>query len=104
MNTNPQQGEPQPKESEGGRHAHRTSPLTWQQLSVGLAIVGAVAGAVLYLESRFNGVTKAVGENTERLAIVETEMKALRRDMVRVAADIGRIEKNTNPTTVGMLD
>ena len=104
MNTNPQQGEPQPKEGEGGKSTHWTSSVTWQQLSVGLAVVAAVVGAVLYLESRFNGVTRAVGENTERLAIVETEVKALRRDMGRVEADIGRIEKNTNPTTVGMLD
>lgn len=97
-------GEPAPRPSEGGRPVHRYG-VSWKQAGAGAIVVaGAVWGAFSYLDGKFSEVTEAVNRNTERLAIVETEVKGLRRDMGRVEGDIRRIEKNTKPVTTGLLE
>ena len=90
MNTSLQQ-----MEAEGGRASSRSGPVTRQQRSIGLTLVVVAVSAELYVESKFDNLVRGIGENTERLAVVGNEVKALRRD-------ISQLDNNASPSTSGI--
>jgi len=96
MNSAPQQGEPRPKQAEGGKDTHKSSPITLNQVLSVLAILAMILSAWLYLEAKFDTLTEAVHDNALKLAVVRNKVE-------NIEGDIQRLEKS-NPGTVGMID
>ena len=96
MNGTPQQGEPLPKEAEGGKDTHHSSPVTLRQVLSVLAILGAILAAWAYLETKFDTLTDAVHENALKLAVVGNKVE-------NIEGDIQRLEKG-NLGALGMMD
>jgi len=92
----PRQGEPRPRQAEGGKDTHKSSPITLRQIVSVLMILGMIMGAWVYLESKFDTLTEAVHDNALKLAI-------LRNKVENIEDDIQRLEKII-PGALGMMD
>ena len=91
------QGEPSPKEAEGGKGTHHSSPITLRQVLSVPVIIGATLAAWAYLETKFDTLADAVHKNAVKLAVLENKVE-------NIEGGIRRIEKHIVPGSIGMMD
>lgn len=75
---------PPSPESPGGTPEARKGLVTGRDVAIGVGAVVLVSSAAVYLDERLSQIQEAVHENARGLAVVQTEIKALRRDIERV--------------------
>ena len=75
---------PPSPEGPGGTSETRKGLVTGRDVTIGLGAVVLVLSVAGYLDGRLNEIQTIVHENARDLAVVQTEIKALRRDIERV--------------------
>ena len=66
--------------------------ITGRDVAIGLGAIVLVGGFVVYLDGRLSEIQSAVHENANGLAVVQTQIAALRRDVERIEKRTERIE------------
>ena len=74
---------PSPDETGGAPESHK-GLVTVRDVTMVVIAVGLAFGVAAYLDTPLNQIETAVHDNSRGLAVVQTEITALRRDIERV--------------------
>lgn len=86
---------PPSRDETGGTKEDRRNPITWRDVTMIGSAIFLTLGVMTYLDKQLNQIRTDIGtdidsvrtvvnENARDLAVVRTEITALRRDMARV--------------------
>ena len=83
---------PPSENTPGGTKDHTQSPVTLRDVVMVVAAVSIAVGVTLYLNNQINGVRQEIAVNSQRLAVIETEIMGLRRDIKRLETHVAHTD------------